>query len=69
MDMDRALEAQEDLEAQEVQAALDLAALEAPALEDLEGQVALEVLAGGRATVDHLLHHLEAVMDAAVCHL
>ncbi len=57
MDMDRALEAQEDLE---VQAALDLAALEAPALEDL---------AGGRATVDHLLHHLEAAVDAAVCHL
>ncbi len=63
MDMDRALAAQE------VQEALDLEALEAPALEDLEGQVALEVLAGGQATVDHLLHHLEAVMDAAVCHL
>ncbi len=63
MDMDRALAALEDLEA------LDLAVLVAPALEDLEGQVDLEVLAGGQATVDHHLHHLEAAMDAAVCHL
>ncbi len=69
MDMDRAQEAQEDLAAQEVQEALDLAALEAPALEDLEGQAGLEVLAGGQAMVDHLLHHQEAAMDAAVCHL
>ncbi len=63
MDMDRALAAQEDL------AALDLAVLEAPALEDLEDQEDLEVLAGGQATVDHHLHHLEAAVDAAVCHL
>lgn len=69
MDMDRALAAQEDLAAQEVQEALALAAQEALALEDLEGQVDLEVLAGGQATVDHHLHHLEAAMDAAVCHL
>ncbi len=69
MDMDRAQEAQEDLEAQEVQEAQDLVVLVAPALEDLEGQVDLEVLAGGQATVDHHLHHLEAAVDAAVCHL
>lgn len=64
MDMDRALAAQEDLAAlvgQEV--------LVAQALEALEGQVDLEVLAGGQAMVDHRHHHLEAAMDAAVCHL
>ncbi len=61
MDMDRAQAAQEDLAVQEIQEAL--------ALEDLEGQVDLEVLAGGQVMVDHLLHHLEAAMDAAVCHL
>ncbi len=64
MDMDRAQEAQEDLAA-----LVGLAVLAAPALEDLEDQVDLEVLAGGQVTVDHLLHHLEAAMDAAVCHL
>ncbi len=66
MDMDRALVAQEDLAAL---VGLDLVAQAAPALEDLEDQVDLEVLAGGQATVDHHLHHLEAAMDVAVCHL
>ncbi len=66
MDMDRALAAQEDLAAQEVQEALALAVLAAPALADLED---LEVLAEGQAMVDPLLHHLEAAMDAVVCHL
>ncbi len=69
MDMDRAQEAQEDLAVQAVQEAQDLAVLVAPALEDLEDQAGLEVLAGGQAQVDHHLHHLEAAVDAAVCHL
>ncbi len=69
MDMDRALAALEDLEALVGQEALDLAVLVGLALEDLEDQVDLEVLAEGQAMVDPLLHHLEAAMDAVVCHL